>query len=161
MQLAKADGEIKLHAAGYQQCPPPPPPRTCSRQCLQLLIPTGESEYTVYLRAYNSVNNTISYNSTEYKVMSVANLGPSGSLCPENIPSVADDDEILDLPASSSPSPTVVEMSPNASEIPGIIQVRVAWMGRNQVCHVERGVGRGWLICSLFRLCGPTNRFLE
>lgn len=86
---------------------------------VQLLVPAGESNFTVYLRAYNSVNNTMSAESSEYVVVSAAVLGSSDSLCPEDIPAVAKAEE----QERSSTSPTAVELSPNASVVPGIIQV--------------------------------------
>lgn len=94
---------------------------------LQLLVPAGESNFTVYLRAYNSVNNTVSAESSEYLVVSAAVLGSSDSLCPEDIPAVAtadDDDGEEEEQQRSSPSPAIVELSPNATVVPGIIQVR-------------------------------------
>lgn len=72
------------------------------------------------------MNNTISAKSSEYVIVSEPNLGSSDSLCPEDIPAVSttDDGEEKEQ-EDSSPSPTVVEFSPNASAVPGIIQVRV------------------------------------
>lgn len=57
-------------------------------------------------------------------VVSAPVLGASESLCPEDIPAVvtADDDEGKEQ-ERSSPSPTVVNLSPSASVVPGIIQV--------------------------------------
>lgn len=71
------------------------------------------------------MNNTISLESSTHVVVSEAVLGSSDSLCPEDIPEVAtaDDDEEKEL-ETSPPSPTVVELSQNASVVPGIIQVR-------------------------------------
>lgn len=114
---------------------PPPAPPSPRRPLLvvfvprlQLLVPAGESNFTVYLRAYNSINNTISAKSSEYLVVSAPVLGSNDSLCPEDVPAVVttDDDEGKEL-ESSSPSPAVVELSSNASVIPGIIQVRVCF----------------------------------
>lgn len=81
---------------------------------LQLLVPVGRSNYTVYLRAYNSVNYTVSAKSTEYVVESTDSLDPSEDLCPEDVPLVG----------------VEVEFHPNASVVPGIIQVPVrSWRG--------------------------------
>eukprot|EP00752_Nemacystus_decipiens_P002207 g2098.t1 len=90
----------------------------------ELLVPAGESNFTVYLRAYNSVNNTISAKSSEYLVVSAPVLDPSDSLCPEDLPAVApsDDDDDEEEDERSSPSPVIVELSPNASVLPGIVQ---------------------------------------
>ncbi|CAM9890773.1 unnamed protein product, partial [Ectocarpus sp. 13 AM-2016] len=75
---------------------------------LQLLVPVGRSNYTVYLRAYNSVNNTVSAKSTDYVVESADSLDPSENLCPGDVPLVG----------------VEVQFHPNASVVPGIIQVR-------------------------------------
>lgn len=89
----------------------------------ELMVPAGESNFTVYLRAYNSVNNTISGKSSEYVVASAPLLNSSDSLCPEDVPDVVvtDDDgeEGQNEPPSSS---LVVEFSSNASAVPGIVQ---------------------------------------
>ena len=56
--------------------------------------------------------------------MSVPTLDSLENLCPEDVPAVvvADDDVGEGLEESSSSS-AVVEFSPNASAVPGIIQV--------------------------------------
>ncbi|CAM9259092.1 unnamed protein product, partial [Hapterophycus canaliculatus] len=75
----------------------------------ELLVPADEANFTVFLRAFNSVNNTISAKSTEYVVLSLTGLNSSESLCPEVIPSVMkENDEI--------------QISLNASVLPGTVQ---------------------------------------
>ncbi|CAM9247557.1 unnamed protein product [Ectocarpus sp. 12 AP-2014] len=72
----------------------------------RLLVPVGRSNYTVYLRAYNSVNNTVSAKSTDYVVESADSLDPSENLCPGDVSLVG----------------VEVQFHPNASVVPGIIQ---------------------------------------
>lgn len=84
-------------------------------------MPAGESNYTVFLKSYNSANNTISAKSSQYVVTSRASFNPN-KLCTDEIPAVTEkdkDDEEGD--GGKSVAPPI----PTASAVPGIIQVRV------------------------------------
>lgn len=99
---------------------------------VQLLVPVGESNYTVYLRAYNAVNNTLSAKSKEYVVSSPDTFDPE-DLCPDDIPSVAvggsESEKANEKGRSRGGSNNTVNVAINvtvnveASVIPGIIQV--------------------------------------
>ncbi|CAM9771595.1 unnamed protein product, partial [Scytosiphon promiscuus] len=75
----------------------------------ELLVPADKANFTVFLRAYNSVNNTISAKSTAYVVSSLSTLNSSDSLCPEVIPSVMKEDDYS-------------QTNLNASVLPGTVQ---------------------------------------
>lgn len=93
--------------------------------CAQLLVPAGSSNYTVYLRSYNSINNTISAKSTQHVVASGATFNPN-DLCPDEIPAVAEDeeeDEEEEEGEGGGESAKVV-----ASMVPGIIQVSCGFL---------------------------------
>lgn len=99
---------------------------------VQLLVPVGETNYTVYLRAYNAVNNTLSAKSKEYVVSSPDTFDPE-DLCPDDVPSVAvgdsENEKSNEKGQSRGGSNDTVKVTVNvtvnveASVIPGIIQV--------------------------------------
>lgn len=104
-------------------------PRPLLSAFSQLLVPVGESNYTVYLRAYNSANNTISAKSTEYVVVSAATFNPD-NLCPDDVPSVVEkkegeEEERGDSTgeAGDTTGTSAIAFNANASEVPGIVQV--------------------------------------
>lgn len=93
----------------YPPAPPYPHPHTQTHPtCLaplaaQLVVPAGVSNYTVYLRSYDSERNALSEQSARHAITSAAKIDPD-NLCPDGVPLVR---------GKRRPHP-----------VPGIIQVR-------------------------------------